>query len=403
MNWEELFAKRVSVTEDADILKILKLSEQPEIISLAGGMPDPSIYLIDEFKKAADEVITNNGRQVFGYGAIAGIAPFREALAKETTRMGRLTDADEIIVTTGGIAGIDLIAKVLIDPGDVVIVGAPTFTASLHVFRSYQAEIIGIPLDDEGMNADLLAEALKSLQKQGKRAKFIYTIPSFQNPAGVTIPEKRRRQIVALAAAYNIPILEDAAYRQIRFEGTAPPMLAELDPENVMLVNTMSKILNPGMRLGWVAATKQLIDTLVLAKQGQDQCSSTIGQFMAGKLFEKGLVAKQTAVAIDVYHRKRDVMLRALEKYMPKNVSWAKPEGGFFIWLTFPEHIDTAKELDRAVAEESVAYVPGSAFHHDRKLRNCMRLCYTFVSDEKIEEGIARLAKFFENVMMRNH
>ncbi len=403
MNWEDLFAKRVSATKDADILKILKLSEQPEIISLAGGMPDPSIYLIDEFKMAADEIIDSNGRQAFGYGAIAGIASFREALAKETTRMGRQTDADEVIVTTGGIAGIDLIAKVLIDPGDIVIVGAPTFTASLHVFRSYQAEIIGIPLDENGMNTDTLAEALENLQKQGKRAKFIYTIPSFQNPAGVTIPEERRRQIVALAADYNTSILEDAAYRQIRFEGTAPPMLAELDPENVMLVNTMSKILNPGMRLGWVAASKQLIDTLVLAKQGQDQCSSTIGQFMAGKLFENGLVARQTAVAIDVYHRKRDVMLRALEKYMPKNVSWVKPEGGFFIWLTLPEHIDTAKELDRAVAEEGVAYVPGSAFHHDRKLQNCMRLCYTFVSDEKIEDGIARLAKFFENIMMRNH
>ncbi len=403
MNWDNLFSQRVTKTADETVVKILKLSEQPDVISLAGGLPDPSIFMVDEFKEIADAVMTDSGTKALGYGAIAGLTSFREALVRETIRMGRPTNLDEVMVTTGGLAAIDLISKVLVDPGDVVIVGAPTFTAALHVFRSYEAEMVGIPLDEEGINPDLLEDALKDIEKRGKRAKFIYAIPSFQNPMGVTIPESRRRKIVKIASKYGVPILEDTAYRQIRFEGDAPPMMAEMDTDNVILVSTLSKTLNPGLRLGWVAAQKKLIDALVVAKQGQDQCSSTIGQLVAEQLLDKGFMQKQTVAAIDVYRKKRDAMVSALEKYMPEGVTWTYPNGGFFIWLTFPERIDTLKELDNAVAIEKVAYVPGSAFHFDREMKNSLRLCYSYVSEQKIDEGIKRLSAFFKKLMERNY
>lgn len=403
MDWAKIFSERVAATNDGDVVKILKLSEQPEIISLAGGLPDPSVFMMDEFKKISDEVIEQQGRTALGYGAIAGIASFRDALALETTKMGRPTKSEEIIVTTGGLAAIDLITKVLVEPGDVVIVGEPTFAAALHVFRSYDAELVGVPLDDKGMDPVLLEGKLRELKSANKKVKLIYVIPSFQNPAGVTIPEDRRRKITTTARQYGVPILEDTAYRKIRFEGTAPPMMATLDPENVMLVNTLSKTLNPGMRLGWVAAPQELTNALILAKQGQDQCSSTISQFMATKMLNGGMMDRQTDRAIKVYHKKRDVMLSALEKYMPDGVSWTKPEGGFFIWLTLPERIDATAALDEVVQNEGVAYVPGSAFHHAREAKNQLRLCYSYVSEQKIEEAIEKLARYFDTSIKSNH
>lgn len=401
MKWNPLFSQRVSAIEDSDVVKIMRLAERPEIISLAGGFPDPAIFLMDELKDVVTEVLTNEGSKAFGYSATAGLTPFREFLAEYTSDMGRPTNAEEIVVTTGGVAAIDLIAKVLVDPGDVIIVGEPTYLAALHVFRSYQASFVGVPVDEKGLNPEALENVLSDLKRQSIRPKLIYTVPSFQNPAGVTIPEERRRRIVAQAAKYGVPILEDAAYRAIRFEGDAPPMMAELDPQNVILVNTLSKVLNPGMRLGWIAAPKLITDVLVLAKQGQDQCSSTIGQSIALRMGERGLITKQTNVAIESYRRKRDVTLAALEKTMPDQIRWVRPEGGFYTWLTLPEGVDTTQELDRIVEEESVAYVPGSAFHHAREARNHLRLSYSFVADNTIEEGIARIARFFTRRLNR--
>ena len=402
MNWQTLFSQRMSAIEDTDVLKILRLAERPEIISLAGGLPDPAIFLMDEIRDVAAEVLADEGRQALGYGATAGLTSFREFLAEFTTNLGRPTTVPEVVVTTGGIAAIDLVAKVLIDPGDVIIVGEPSYVAALHVFRSYQARFVGVPLDEKGLNPEALENVLSDLKRQGIRPKLIYTVPSFQNPASVTIPEERRRRIVAHGAEYGVPILEDAAYRAIRFEGDAPPMMAALDPQKVILVNTLSKVLNPGMRLGWVAAPKLITDALILAKQGQDQCSSTIGQVMALRMGERGLIAKQTAVAIQTYRRKRDVTLAALDNAMPKQVSWVKPEGGFYTWLTLPKGIDTTQELDRIVEEERVAYVPGSAFHHARKARNHLRLSYSFAADDIIEEGVTRIARFFTQRLNRD-
>lgn len=398
MEWNSLFARRVEAIGHSDVVKILKLAEQPEIISFAGGLPDPNTFLLEEAKQVIDKVLSEKGRAALGYNPTAGIAPLREWLAMRMTQQGRPTTIDETVVTTGGIAALDLICKILLDPGDTVIVGNPAYVAALHVFRSYQARFAGVPLDEEGMQPDALQFQLHKLQSESIRPKFIYTVPSFQNPAGVTISEPRRRKLLEVARKYSVPIIEDAAYRDLRFEGTAPPLLAALDPENVIHINTFSKVFNPGVRIGWATGPKEIIDALILAKQGQDQCSSTLGQYLTVAFATQGMIEKQIATAVEIYRSKRDTMLSALKKYFPTSTKWTKPEGGFYTWATLPEGIDTEKLLVEAIEKELVAYVPGPAFYHDRSGKNHLRLCYSYVSESKIEEGVGRLGRIISAV-----
>jgi 2-aminoadipate transaminase len=305
---------------------------------------------------------------------------------------------EECLVTTGGIAALDLICKVLLDPGDIAVVGEPTYLAALQVIRSYQGRFAGVPLDDEGMKPELLKATLKNLQRASLRPKFLYLVPTFQNPSGVTLSERRRREIVEIAVEFNLPIVEDEAYRELRFEGEAPPLMASIDPEAVIHINTFSKIFNPGMRIGWVTAPETCIQTLALAKQGQDQCSTTIGQYVALAFASRNLIERQKAGSIEIYRRKRDVMLSAMETYFPKNAHWTKPQGGFYTWVTFPEPMDTEALLPRSIKETSIAYGAGPSFYHNRGGKKHMRLCYSYVSESKIEDGIRRLGKLVSEV-----
>ena len=336
MKWNSLYSSRIQSMGDSDVAAMLKLAEKPEIISFAGGLPDPEVFLLEEMKDIFAEVLSERGRAALGYGPIVGITPFREWLADHMTRSGRPTKVEECLVTTGGIAALDLICKVLLNPGDVAIVGEPSYLAALHVIRSYQGRFAGVPLDDEGMQPDALESTLKDLQRESLRPKFVYLVPSFQNPSGVTLSEERRKKIIEIAVDYDVPIVEDAAYRDLRFEGHAPPLLASLAPENVIHINTFSKIFNPGMRIGWVTAPREFIETLALAKQGQDQCSTTIGQYVALAFASRNLIESQKTRSIEIYRRKRDVMLAALEDCFPKSAHWTKPQGGFYTWVTFP-------------------------------------------------------------------
>ena len=393
MDWNTLYSSRVDSMGHSDVVEMLKLAEQPQVISFAGGLPDPATFLLEEIKEVFEEVMAQKGRAVLGYGPTAGIAPFREWLADHMTHAGRPSEVEECMVTTGGIAALDLICKVLLNPGDVVIVGEPAYVAALHVMRSYQSRFAGVPLDEEGMEPEGLKSVLQEARRNSLRPKFIYLVPSFQNPSGVTLSEERRKRIAEIAAEYGVAIVEDAAYRDLRFEGQAPPLLASLDPQNVIYINTLSKVFNPGMRMGWVTAAQELIETLALAKQGQDQCSTTIGQYLALAFASKGLIERQTSRAVEIYRRKRDAMLTALEKNFPQSAHWTKPQGGFYTWVTLPRDMDTEALLPRAIEEASVAYAAGPAFYHNRTGKEHMRLCYSYVPESQIEEGIRRLGR----------
>jgi 2-aminoadipate transaminase len=392
MNWNTLYSTRINSMGHSDVVGILKLAERPEVISFAGGLPDPATFLLEKIKETYEEVVAQKGHTAMNYGPTAGITPFREWLAEYMTQSGRASKAEECLVTTGAIAALDLICKVFLDPGDVVIVGEPSYVAALHVIKSYQGRCTGIPLDDEGIQPDALKSKLEDLQHQSLRPKFIYLVPSFQNPTGLTLSETRRKKIIELSVTYNVPIIEDAAYHDLRFEGSAPPLLASLDAKNVIHINTLSKIFTPGVRIGWVTAPHKLIETLTLAKQGQDQCSTTIGQYVALAFAKKKLIEQQTFKAIEIYRRKRDTMLAALAKHFPQSTHWTKPQGGFYTWVTVPKEIDTEALLSQAIKDASVAYVAGPAFYHNRSGKNHMRLCYSYVPESNIEEGIRRLS-----------
>ena len=398
MKWNTVYSSRIDSMGPSDVVEMLKLAERPDVISFAGGLPDPATFLLEEIREVFEEVVAERGRAVLGYGPTAGIAPFREWLAEHMTQLGRPSKVEECLVTTGGIAALDLVCKVLLDPGDVVVVGEPAYVAALHVIRSYQAHFAGVPLDDEGMQPEALESALEDSQRKSLRAKFIYLVPSFQNPSGVTLSEERRKRIIEIAAEHHVAIVEDAAYRELRFEGQAPPLLASLDTQNVIFINTLSKVFNPGVRIGWVTAPQELIETLALAKQGQDQCSTTIGQYLAFAFASKGLIERQTARAVEIYRRKRNAMLAALEDYFPKSAHWTKPQGGFYTWLTFPKIIDTEALLPRAIGEASVAYAAGPAFYHNRTGKEHMRLCYSYVPESEIDEGIRRLGHLLSEI-----
>jgi len=393
MNWNTLYSSRIDSMGHSDVVEMLKLAEQPEVISFAGGLPDPETFLLEETRDAFEEAFAQRGRALLGYGPTPGITPLRAWLAEHMTRLGRPSTVEECLITTGGIAALDLICKVLLDPGDVVIVGEPSYVAALQVIRSYQARFAGVPLDDEGMQPDALKSVLEDSRLKSLHPKFMYLVPSFQNPSGATLSDERRKTIIEIALAYGVPIVEDAAYRALRFEGQAPPLFAALEPRNVIHINTLSKVFNPGVRLGWVTAPQELIETLALAKQGQDQCSSTIGQYLAFAFASKGLIERQTSAAVEIYRRKRDAMLEALPRYFPANARWTRPQGGFYSWVTLPEGFDTEALLPRAIEEVSVAYAPGPAFYHNRTGKEHMRLCYSYVSVTEIEEGIRRLGQ----------
>jgi len=392
MNWNTLYSSRINSMGHSDVVGILKLAERPDVISFAGGLPDPETFLLEEIKETYEEVVAEKGHTAMNYGPTAGITPLREWLTDYMTKSGRDSRVEECLVTTGAIAAFDLICKVFLDPGDVVIVGEPSYVAALHVIKSYQGRCAGVPLDDEGIQPDMLKSKLEDLQRQSLHPKFIYLVPSFQNPTGITLSETRRKKIIELSITYNVPVIEDAAYHDLRFEGIAPPLLASLCAENIIHINTFSKIFTPGVRLGWVMAPQKLIETLTLAKQGQDQCSTTIGQYIVLVFASKNLIEQQTSKAINIYRRKRDTMLSALAKYFPQSANWTEPQGGFYMWVTVPKEIDTEALLSQAIKDASVAYVAGPAFYHNRSGKNHMRLCYSYVPESKIEEGIRRIS-----------
>ncbi len=391
-----LFAERTRVMRSSAMRDLMAVTARPEVISLAGGLPDTSTFPPQTFAAQMTRIAQESAAEALQYGPTEGFSETVDCIVEVMGAEGMLPDPDDVIVTTGGQQAIDLISKALVDPGDVVICEAPTYPGAIPVFCSYQAETIQIECDEEGMKVSELEDTLERLDLEGRRPKFIYSVPTFQNPAGVTMSLERRRRLVELARARELLVVEDNPYGLLRFEGEALPPLYQLDGGDfVLYIGTFSKILSPGIRLGWAVAPPPVMEKVVLGKQASDLCTSTLTQYFVREYFSGGRWREYIASLAELYRGRRDTMIEALDRYFPPQASWTEPDGGLFIWATLPPFIDTSDLLAKALRED-VAFVPGQAAYVDGRGRNSMRLNFSGSNDDEIREGIRRIGKVIE-------
>lgn len=373
------------------IRELLKLSQKPGIISFGGGFPAPDSFPIEEIKEITNDILTEEGAQALQYGATEGDNDLRQILVTRYQEQGLKVEMENLIILTSSQQGLDLVPKIFINPGDKIICGLPSYLGGLSAFSNYGAKLVGVDLDEKGMSAVKLEAALKAMAENGEKPKFIYVIPDFQNPAGITMPKDRRLEILALAQKYDVLILEDSPYRELRFSGEPQPMLYELDGTgHVMTLGTFSKIFAPSFRIGWIVAHPDIIDKIVKAKQATDLCTSPLVQKIAFRYINKGYFDINLKKIIEGYRVKREVMLESLTKFMPAAVTWTEPEGGLFLFITLPEYMD-AEELFKVAIEQNVAFVPGTAFYCDGGGKNTMRMNFSYITQEQTKEGIERL------------
>ncbi|MDD3627182.1 MAG: PLP-dependent aminotransferase family protein [bacterium] len=380
------------------IRELLKLTAKPDIISFAGGLPAPETFPVEELKDVCVKVLEKYGLKALQYGPTEGVDILKDQLVEWAKRDNVNITKENILMTVASQQGLDLVSKIFIDPSDPIIVGLPTYLGGLSAFNAYGANLIGITVDENGLETDKLEIKLEELKKKGEHYKFVYVVPDFQNPTGTTMPEDRRKKLIELSQKYNFIILEDSPYRELRFEGKEPPSILSLDTTgNVISLHTFSKILAPGLRLGWIIAHKDIIDKLVVAKQSTDLCTPPITQYIAAEYMSRGLLEKRIEETNILYKKKKDMMIEYLEKYMPKHdeISWTNPEGGLFLWVVLPKNFDTEAMFQEAI-DEKVAYIVGSAFDAYGKSKNCMRLNFSFANENVMEEGMKRLAKVIE-------
>lgn len=399
--WNQRYAQRTQRMTSSVIRELLKLTALPDIISFAGGLPGPDLFPVEEMKEAAETLLETKGRLALQYSTTEGYPPLREMIVRHMARYGIVVDIDNVLITSGSQQALDLIGKILINPGDKILVENPTYLGALQAFNMYGAEFATVPTDDDGMVTDHLEDALRC------GPKFIYALPNFQNPSGVTMPFERRKELIRASDHYGIPIVEDDPYGQLRYEGEHIKPLVVIDAEclecehngrytgNVIYLSTFSKTLAPGLRMAWMVAPKEVINRLVQAKQGTDLQSSTFDQMVTYEVGRGGFIDRHVHRIREVYGHRRNVMLAALEKAFQDQalgVRWTRPLGGLFLWASLPEWIDTAELLKDAV-KEKVAFVPGSPFFPGGGGHNTMRLNFSNARDEQIEEGIARLSR----------
>jgi 2-aminoadipate transaminase len=388
-----LFASRTKVMKSSAMRDLMAVTARPEIISLAGGLPDTSTFPPDTFAAVAQRIATESCAKALQYGPTEGLEETKDCIAEVMGAEGMQVDAEDMLVTTGGQQVIDLVTKTLIDPGDVVVAEGPTYPGAASVFTSYQADLVQIDMDADGMRVDLLEDTLDRLDREGRRPKFIYTVPSFQNPAGVTMSAPRRQRLVEVAHERELLVLEDNPYGLLRYEGEPPTPLLSLDGGiYVMYLGTFSKILSPGIRLGWVVAPPPVLEKINLGKQAADLCTSTLSQLMVQAYFAEGRWRDYVESLTEIYRARRDTMLDALADHFPPQAEWTRPSGGLFIWATLPDFIDTTDLLARAL-HENVAFVPGEAAFLDGRGRSSMRLNFSGSGEEAIREGIRRIGE----------
>jgi 2-aminoadipate transaminase len=374
------------------IREILKHLQNPDMISFAGGLPSPETFPVDDLKEIAVEILEKDGANALQYGTTEGDILLRKMIVERHNRDGLNITTDNIIITTGSQQALDLIGRIFIDNGDYVLCGLPSYLGGLNAFTAYGAKLRGITLDKDGIKPDELEDTIVNLKELGRKIKFIYIIPDFQNPAGITVPEERRIKIIEIAEKYDLLIVEDSPYRDVRFSGVPQRMMFQLDKSGrVITLCTFSKILAPGFRVGWIIGNPEILDKIVMAKQTADLCTSAFVQKVIARYLEKGLLEKNLRKTIALYSERRNHMIECFRKYMPSGVTWTEPEGGLFLFVTLPPGTDTDKIFRKAI-EKNVAFVSGSSFFCNDAGHNTMRINFSYSKPEIIEEGIKRLA-----------
>jgi len=379
---------------------LMAITERPEVISLAGGLPDTSTFPPESYAAIMQRVAEESCARALQYGPTEGAAVFKERIVEVMAAERTFVDPDDILVTTGAQQAIDLMCKALIDPGDVIVCEAPTYPGAIPAFRAYQADVVQIDMDTDGLRIDELERTLERLEGEGRRPKFLYTIPSFHNPAGVTMSLPRRRRLVEVARQRELLVVEDNPYGLLRFEGEALPTLRSLDGPSaaegagglVVYIGTFSKILSPGIRLGWAVAPGPVMDKLRIGKASADLCSSSMTQYFVDSYFAAGRWTDYLDSLRELYRRRRDTMLEALAEHFGPEASWTRPGGGLFLWVTLPDYIDTTDLLARAL-RENVAFVPGEAAYVDGRGRSSLRLNFSGVGESDIREGVRRIGE----------
>jgi len=401
--WEYRYAHRTQKMGSSVIRELLKLTEHPDIISFAGGLPAPEVFPVQEFREACSFVLDNFGPQALQYSTTEGYLPLREMIARHTARYGVQVNADNIMITSGSQQALDFIGRLFINRGDYIVVESPTYLGALQAWNAYGAQYIPVRTDDHGMIVDELEAALRV------GPKFIYVLPNFQNPGGSTLSLERRKQLVELADKYGVPIVEDDPYGQLRYEGEHIPSVVYLDSQyrgpngghysgNVIYLSTFSKLLAPGLRLAWVIAPPEVISKLVMTKQAADLHTSSFNQYVAYEVAKGGFLDEHVKLIRTTYKERRDVMIEMMAEMFPPEVTWRKPQGGMFLWGILPAGMDAAEVLKSAI-EKKVAFVPGAAFHPRGGGENTMRINFSYSAPDLIREGVIRLGTTLKELM----
>ncbi|MEM0293354.1 MAG: PLP-dependent aminotransferase family protein [Saccharolobus sp.] len=390
--FERFLSAETTFLKSSEIRDLLKLTEGRNVISLAGGLPDPQTFPVEEIKKIVEDVLTNYPDKALQYTATSGVTDFKKELVN-LSRLRGITGINEnnIFVTVGSQEALFMLFNILLDVGDEVVVEAPTYLAALNAMRVRRPHFISVTVTERGPDLDELEKKVKSVVNNGKRIKLMYVIPTAQNPAGTTMNTEDRKRVLEIASKYDFLVFEDDAYGFLVFEGESPPPIKALDKEGrVIYTSTFSKILSPGLRLGWVVAHEDFIREMELYKQNVDLHTPSFSQYIAMEAIRRGVIQNNLPKIRRIYREKRDVMLSAIERYFPANSRWTKPVGGMFVFAWLPEKIDTTKMLQKAL-QEGVAYVPGASFYADYSGRNTMRINFSYPKKEELEEGIRRL------------
>lgn len=401
--WDQHYAQRVQLMKSSAIRDLLKLTEQPEVISFAGGLPAAEIFPVEKVASATQKVLQERGMQALQYGPSEGYRPLLELIAQTSSRDGLTLTPENIFIASGSQQGLDFVGRLLVNPGDRVLVESPTYMGALQAIAPYGADYITVPSDENGLCTDALEEML------ALKPKLMYVLPNFQNPSGVTLSLERRKQLVELANRYGVPVVEDDPYSQLRFEGEPLPSLLTLDSQlrksegepyrgNIIQLNTFSKVLTPGLRVAWIVASPELVRKLVQTKQGADLHTASLNQLIVHELLREGFIEQHIPLIRRTYGERRNIMLQAMEEHFPAGIRWTRPQGGMFLWVVLPEGLNST-ELLREAVKENVAFVPGTPFHAQGGGENTLRLSFSNATPEQIREGIARLGRVFHKAL----